>query len=294
MNAFLHQIASGLFAGGIYASIGLALVMIYQSTHTINFAQGEMAMASTYLAWALIDAGLPYALAFVLTLAISFVAGVLIERLLVRRATGGSDGASGLRPVIVFVGLLLLFNALAGALFGHAIKTFPSPFPSTAPFGSTLVSWHELGSLVLTLAMVGGVYAFFRFTPLGLAMRAAAQNPAASRLLGIRVELMLGLGWGLAAAIGAVAGMMVAPVVFLDPNMMAGILLYGFAAALLGGIDNPWGAVAGGFIVGVTENLLGAYVTGTELKLSLALVMIVAVLIFRPAGLFGRKLVTRV
>ena len=145
--------------------------------------------------------------------------------------------------------------------------------------------------MVTVLALL---YSFFRFTPIGLAMRAAAQNPESARLVGIRVSWMLALGWGLAAAIGAVAGVMVAPVVFLDPNMMSGILLYGFSAALLGGIDNPFGAVAGGLIVGVTENLLGAYLIGTELKLTVALVLIVATLTLRPNGLFGTTVVTRV
>ena len=138
------------------------------------------------------------------------------------------------------------------------------------------------------------VVLFFNYTPIGLAMRAAAQNPDSASLVGIPVSWMLALGWGLASAIGAVAGIMMAPVVFLDPNMMGGILLYGFAAALLGGIDNPWGAVVGGFIVGVLENILGAYVIGTELKLSVALVLIVGTLTLMPNGLFGRKVVTRV
>jgi branched-chain amino acid transport system permease protein len=125
-------------------------------------------------------------------------------------------------------------------------------------------------------------------------MRAAAQNPASARLVGIRVGWMLALGWGLAAAVGAVAGMMVAPIVYLDPNMMGGILLYAFAAALVGGIDNPWGAVLGGFLVGVLENLLGAFVIGNELKLSVALVLIIGVLLFKPSGFFGKVHVTRV
>ena len=146
----------------------------------------------------------------------------------------------------------------------------------------------------VTFCVLLALYVFFRFTPVGLAMRAAAQNPDSARLVGIRVSMMLAVGWGLAAAIGSVAGMMIAPVVFLDPNMMSGILLYGFAAALLGGIDNPWGAVIGGLIVGVLENLLGAYVIGTELKLSVALVMIVGVLTLKPSGLFGKVVVTRV
>jgi branched-chain amino acid transport system permease protein len=144
------------------------------------------------------------------------------------------------------------------------------------------------------LVVLASLYAFFQFTPIGLAMRAAAQNPESARLVGVRVSWMLGIGWGLAAAIGAIAGMMVAPIVFLDPNMMGGILLYGFAAALLGGIDNPWGAVIGGFIVGVLENLLGAYVIGTELKLTVALLLIVGTLTLKPDGLFGKAVVTRV
>src|SRR5262249_41629666 len=150
------------------------------------------------------------------------------------------------------------------------------------------------GAIAVTLVVVLLLYAFFRFTPLGLAMRAAAQNPASARLVGIRVGWMKALGWGLAAAVGAVAGMMVAPVVYLDPNMMAGGLLYAFAAALLGGIDNPFGAVVGGFIVGVLENLVGTYLIGNEHKLTVALVLIVGVLIVKPSGLFGRTVVERV
>ena len=138
------------------------------------------------------------------------------------------------------------------------------------------------------------VWAFFRFTTLGLAMRAAAYNPASSRLMGIRVGAMLALGWGLAAGIGAVAGIMIAPVVFLDPNMMSGVLLYAFAGALLGGITNPLGAVGGGFAIGILENLAGAYLVGDQLKLTVALGIIVAVLTVRPAGLFGRTVVSRV
>ncbi|HUB96780.1 MAG TPA: branched-chain amino acid ABC transporter permease, partial [Stellaceae bacterium] len=179
-------------------------------------------------------------------------------------------------------------------IYGYTIKSFPSPFPSDAWYGSSYMSPHEVGMIVVTLAMLALVYLFFRFTPLGLAMRAAAQNPISSRLVGIRVGWMLALGWGLAGTIGAVAGMMAAPIVYLDPTMMDGVLLYGFAAALLGGINNPWGAATGGFLVGVLENLAGAYVVGTEIKLSVALVIIVGVLLLRPSGLFGRALVTRV
>lgn len=290
MNEFLHQLLAGLATGGIYASVALALVMIYQATHHINFAQGEMAMFSTFIAWSLIQAGFPYWAAFALTVVLSFVLAAAIEFAVIRPM----HDAPVLSVVVVFIGLLVIFHSLAGFLFGYTIKPFPSPFPADAWYGSGLMSAHEVGAIVVALGMVALLFMFLRFTPLGLAMRAAAQNAASSRLVGINVGRMLMLGWGLAGAIGAVAGMMVAPVVFLDPNMMTGVLLYAFAGALIGGIDNPIGAVLGGFIVGVLENLLGTYVVGTELKLSVALVLIIGVLIVKPSGLLGKTIVTRV
>jgi branched-chain amino acid transport system permease protein len=289
MDQLIHQILSGLATGGIYASVALALVMIYQATHLVNFAQGEMAMFATYLAWALIQAGVPYWGAFAITVLSAFVGGIVIERVIVRPV----ENAPILAVVIVFIALLVIFNSLAGWIFTYTIKPFPSPFPAQPLFGNSYVSSHELGSMAITLVVLLLLFVFFRFTPLGLAMRAAAQNPESSRLVGIRVGWMLALGWGLAAAIGAIAGMMVAPTVFLEPNMMGGILLYAFAGALLGGIDSPGGAVLGGFIVGVLENVVGAYV-GTELKLTVALIVIVGVLVVRPSGLFGKVHVTRV
>ena len=290
MEALLHQIFSGLANGCIYGSVALALVMIYQATHHINFAQGEMATFSTFIAWALIQAGWPYWGAFLTTVAVSFVGGLVLQRLILRPV----EKAPVLTNVIVFIGLLLIFNSLSGWIFEHTLKTFPSPFPKDSALATQYFSAHDLGSVAVMLCVLVSLFVFFRFTPLGLAMRAAAQNPDSARLVGIRVSWMLALGWGLAAAIGSVAGMMVAPIVFLDPNMMSGILLYGFAAALLGGIDNPLGAVFGGFVVGVLENLLGAYVIGTELKLSVALLLIVGTLTLRPNGLFGKKVVIRV
>jgi branched-chain amino acid transport system permease protein len=289
MLNLLRQIASGIAMGGIYACLGLALVMIYQSTHHINFAQGEMAMFSTFIAFLLLKAGLPYWLAALATLAFGFVAGMLIERLVLRPLGDVPE----LSVIVVFIGLFIGINSLAGWIFGHQLEPFPSPFPAKA-FGTTLLSGHELGTIAVVLAVMGVLYAFLRFTKVGLAMRASAENPVSSRLSGIPVSLMLALGWGLSSLIGAVAGLMVAPVVFLEPNMMGGVLIYAFAAALLGGIDNPWGAVAGGLIVGVVENLAGTYVVGTELKLTLALLVIVGVLLVRPSGIFGRKLVVRV
>jgi branched-chain amino acid transport system permease protein len=290
MEGFIHQIFAGLANGCIYGSIALALVMIYQATHHLNFAQGEMATFSTFIAWALIQKGLPYWAAFAVTVVLSFGAGLLIQRVVLRPV----EKAPILTNVNVFIGLLLIFNALSGWLFDFTVKAFPSPFPQESFLRTRFFSAHEMGSFLVMMVVLLALYAFFRFTPLGLAMRAAALNPESARLVGIRVSWMLAVGWGLAAAIGAVAGMMVAPVVFLDPNMMAGILLYGFASALLGGVDNPAGAVAGGLIVGVLENLLGAYVIGTELKLTVALVLIVGTLTLMPSGLFGKRVVTRV
>jgi branched-chain amino acid transport system permease protein len=215
---------------------------------------------------------------------------VVIERVVIRPV----ESAPVLAIVVVFIGLLVILYSVAGWIYTYTIKSFPSPFPAEPLFGIRYMSSHQMGAIGVTLVVLLLLYFFFRFTPLGLAMRAAAQNPDSSRLVGIRVGWMLALGWGLAAAIGAVAGMMVAPIVYLDPGMMGGILLYAFAAALLGGIDSPGGAVAGGFIVGVAENVLGSFVIGNELKLAVALVLIVGVLLVKPSGFFGKVHVTRV
>jgi len=289
MQEFLHQVLAGLATGGIYASLALALVMIYQATHLVNFAQGEMAMFATYLAWSLINAGMPYWPAFLLTVVLAFVLGVAIERVIIRPV----ENAPVLAVVVVFIALLVILNSVTGWIFTYTIKSFPSPFPAEPIFGHYITS-HQGGAIGVTMVVLLLLFVFFRYTPLGLAMRAAAQNPDSARLVGIRVGWMLALGWGLAAAVGGVAGMMVAPIVFLDPNMMGGVLLYAFAAALVGGIDNPAGAVFGGFLVGVLENLLGAFVIGNELKLAVALVIIIGVLVVKPSGFFGKVLVTRV
>jgi branched-chain amino acid transport system permease protein len=289
MEELLHQLIAGFATGGIYASLALALVMIYQATNHVNFAQGEMAMFSTYLAWGMISAGFPYWVAFGATLVLSFIIGLMVERVVIRRM----EHAPVLSVVIVFLALSMIFNSLAGYLFGTTIQTFPSPFPDEA-WKNNYVGAHEIGVLLVTLFVVTVLFVFFRFTTLGLALRAVAVNPTSSRLVGIRVGWMLALGWGLAAALGGIAGMMVAPVVFLEPNMMMGLQLYAFAAALLGGIDNPVGAVLGGFLVGMLENVVGAYWIGTELKLTVALALIVLVLIFKPSGLLGKHAVTRV
>jgi branched-chain amino acid transport system permease protein len=292
MELLGQQVVAGLATGAIYACMALAIVMIYQAIDHLNFAQGEMAMFSTFVCWQFLQWGLPYWSAFVLTLLVSFAGGVVIERLVFKPL----KDAPVLSHVVVFIALFSIFNSLAGFIWDFSIKPFPSPFGAGPFLGSRLVSNHQAGMIAVTVLMLGLLWAFFRFTRMGLAMRAAAANPESSRLVGIRVGWMLALGWGMASAVGAVAGMLIAPVVFLEPNMMLSILLYGFAGAVLGGLTSPAGAVAGGFLVGVVENLAGTYipVVGGELKLPIALFLIVAVLVVRPAGLIGRVTVQRV
>ena len=297
MEILIQQVVSGLATGGIYASVALALVMIYQATEVVNFAQGEMAMFATYICWSLLNAGLPYWVAFVATLGIAFIGAVVIERVIIRPV----ENAPILSIVIVTLGLLVICNSVAGWIWTYVQKPFPSPFPSkplkvSLGAGETIFGAHDLGQIGITLLVLLCIYLFFRFTPLGLAMRAAAQNPVSSRLVGIRVGWMLALGWGLAAVFGAVAGMMVAPSLTLEPNLMGGVQIYAFAAATLGGFTSPGGVVLGGFIVGVVENLVGTYVSfiGTELKFTVALAMIIVVLLVKPSGLFGSTVVKRV
>ncbi|HUA07703.1 MAG TPA: branched-chain amino acid ABC transporter permease [Candidatus Acidoferrales bacterium] len=296
MNAWqelAQQIASGLATGSIFASVALAMVLIYRSMNVINFAQGEMAMLSTFIAWQLVQSGVPFWAAFAITLAAAFAGAVVIERVVIRPV----EGAPPLTLVIVTLGLLIVFNGLAGWIWGYAIRSFPGAFPSTpVTLGGVALSQADLGVIGVSLATLALVYLLFTRTKLGLALRAAALYPEQSRLLGIRVSWMLALGWGLASVVGAVAGMMVAPVVFLEPNMMQGILVYAFAAAVLGGIESPVGAVVGGLALGVILALLGTYVSfiGTDLRLPAAFAIIIVVLLVRPAGLFGRVHVKRV
>jgi branched-chain amino acid transport system permease protein len=291
---FLQQVVSGLASGGIYASLALALVLIHRATGIINFAQGEMAMFTTYILWALTTThGWPYWPAFVVTLLAAFAGGIAIHRVVIRPVERGSV----LTIVIVTIGLLLILNGAATWIWSGEVRAVESPFPTrTIDIGGVAISLQDLGTIAVTIGVVGLLWLFFQFTKVGLAMRAAAVNPLESRLVGVRVSWMLGLGWGLAAVLGAVSGMLAAPTVFLDPNMMRGILLYAFAAAVLGGLDSPLGAVVGGLVLGVTLNLLGTYVDffGGEMRLVGGLVVILGVLYFRPQGLFGRAAVRRV
>ena len=270
---FAQQLASGIREGAIYAGLALALVIIYRSSRVINFAQGEMATFTTFIAWSLMNHGLTFWAAFPIVLAIAFAGGV------------------------VTLGLALLLNGLMSVIWGGGNRQFRGPFSTrTIDVGGVPISVQDIGVVVVSLALVVVLGLFFRFTKLGLALRAAALNPDSSRLVGVRVGWMLALGWGIAAVLGAVAGMMIAPIVFLDPNMMQTILLYAFAAAVLGGLDSPIGAVVGGILLGVTITMLGRYVgfIGSTLKLPASLLLILLVLLVRPGGLFGRVAVRRV
>ena len=292
MELFTNQILAGISTGAIYACMALAVVMIYQAIDHLNFAQGEMAMFSTFISWQLMQWGVPYWVAFVLTIAFSFAAGIAIERVMFRPLAK----APILTQVAGFIALYSIINSSAGLIWDFTIKQYPTPFGSAPFLGSQLISTHQAGMVGVTLLMLLGLYFFFQYTRVGLAMRAAASLPESARLVGINTSWMVALGWGMAAAIGAVAGILIAPVVFLEPNMMLGVLIYGFAAAVLGGLTSPLGAVVGGFLVGIFVNLAGTYIPGigNELKLPIALALIISVLVVKPAGLFGRAIVKRV
>jgi branched-chain amino acid transport system permease protein len=293
MAEFMQQVVSGLAQGAIYASLALALVLIYRATDVLNFAQGEMATFTTYVAWSMMDHGLSFWPAFAATLVVAFVFGAAVERVLIRPVEHRPE----IVIVIVTIGLLIALNGLVGWLWGPEVKAFDSPFPlRTIEVAGVVISLQDLGVLAVCLVTVALLWAFFRFTTLGLVMRAVANSQDSSRLLGVRVGWMLALGWGLAAVLGAVAGMMAAPALTLDPNLMLVVLIYSFAAAVLGGIDSPVGAVAGGLLLGVVINVLGTYVdfVGGELRLPAALTVLLLVLLIRPQGLFGHKVVRRV
>ena len=291
MTFFLEQLIIGLSSGGIYAIMALALVMIYKSTGHVNLAQGEMAVFSTFIAWSLVQMGVPIWPAIFLTMAVSFVGAIVLERVVVRPFAEADD----LVIVAVFVGLFLGIHSLAGAIWKYEVKPFPSAFSdgSVNLMQDLSIRIHTLGSLATTGAVLAATWFFFRYTRLGLALRAAADNHESSRLVGINVSFMLALGWGLAAGIGAVAGVMIAPVTFLDPGMGLAPLIFALAGALLGGITSPFGAALGGLIVGVLEAMISANVHyGIEYRELLALMLILSVLLVRPAGLFG-EIVTR-
>ena len=283
----LNQTLNGLTSGAIYASIALALVLIWRATRILNFAAGAMGMLSAYVAISVIDHGGGYWLAFVAALVSGLVAGAIVERLVIRPV----ESKPPLNAVIVTFGLLLFLEAVAGMVWGETSRGFPSQFSIHGLHVGTqaiALSPFDLFVIAAVVTMMILLLVLFRATNLGLKMRAAAFRPEVSRLLGVRVGRMLTLGWALASMVGALAGVLIAPKVFLSPNMMDAPFVYGFAAAIIGGLDSPIGAVVGGLALGlVTSYVGGSSALGPSLEVMGAFVLLIAVLMVRPEGLFS-------
>jgi branched-chain amino acid transport system permease protein len=280
----VHVVVSGLATGSIYALMALSLVIVYNATRTLNFAQGEMLMVSTFVAWAAYRA-LALPLPVVLVVAVAAAAGLayVIERLVIRRAIS----ATHWDVLIITVGLSLMLRAGAGIVWTHDEFAFPSFF-SNRPIalGPVKLAPVSLGILGASLALMLALYVLFTFTRLGRAMRAVAQNQRAARLMGISVERAYSASWILAAVVGAIAGVLVAPVIFLSSKMGL-IVINGFTAAVIGGFGSMPGAVLGGMLLGVIENLAPLYLP-SGIRYSVPFLVLIAILLIRPAGLLGR------
>ena len=277
-------LVNGLALGSLYALTAFGIVLIFKTTQVITFAQGETAMFSTFVAFTLLTAfQLPFAVAFVLTMLFAGVFGALIERVVIRRIST----TTVLNPVIVTVGLSLILLGAAGWIWGYEIRTFPSPVDGS-PFrlGSVVVSQLNALIFAVTLVLMAALFGFFRFNPTGIAMRAVAENRTAAQLMGISIGRMNALGWGMGTAMGAVTGMLIAPINYLDPSMMGDVALKAFAAAVVGGLTSLPGAVVGGLLLGIVDSVVGFEVP--ELRNTIAFALIVLVLVVRPGGLLGR------
>jgi branched-chain amino acid transport system permease protein len=286
MRDLVQTLVDGLGLGSIYAALALALVLIHRATGIVNFAQGEMGMVATFGAWSLLNAGLPLAAAVALALAGAFAGGMLIERVVMRPI----EGRPQLSQVIVTLGLFIALGSLAGWIWGHDNHAFPSLFGdgATTLFGVRLRT-DTLGTIGLLIAVVALLQLLLARTRIGLQLRAVAADQVASQLAGVPLGRTLMLGWGLAGALSALAGILIAPSLFLDVTFMRSVLIYAFAAAALGGFDSPLGAVVGGWTIGVAQSLASAYVDplGGDLNILVPLIVILAVLLVKPSGLFG-------
>ena len=293
MQQLFDLVFSGAVTGAIYGAVALALVIIHRGTGIPNFAQGEMGTFCTLIAWSMLQIGMPYWLMVPFTIAFAFVFGAAVERIVIRRFEGGDPA----NAIVVCLGLYGALNGVGQFFWGGDVKTFPSPFP-TSPiniFGLD-ISPIYLGTFLVLGVLATGVWLLFQHSHIGLTMRAAAQQRTSSALIGIDVGKTLMMGWGIASVITAIAGLLIAPLLFLEPQMMAWVLLYAFAAAVLGGFDSAQGAVIGGIIIGIAENCVSVYFPfiGNDLKLPTILVLIVGVILVRPQGLLGHAQVKRV
>lgn len=288
---FWQQIISGISAGSVYSLLAVALVLIYKTTKVVNFAQGEMAMFTTFIAYTFLSYfGFGYFLSIFLTLVISIVFGIAFEILLIRPLRN----APSFNSIIVTIGMFLILNNLAGLLWGREPYSFPAPVaeePLTL-FGLVISRLHLSIILIATLVMLA-LFFFLKVSKEGVAMRAAVQNMKAALLMGISNNRVSALSWIIGTLIGSVAGLLAAPVLFLDYNMMFMMILKAFAASVFGGLDSLPGAIIGGIILGVSENLIAGYID-PSLKDSLGFLLIVAILLIRPEGLFGRAMKKKV
>ncbi len=286
MREFVNLTLGGVITGAVYAAFALALVLIWRSTRIVNFAQGAMGALTTFIALSLIESGQSYWVGLAVALLAGLVLGAVIERLVIRPVEGGPE----LNAVIVTLGLFIAIQALISVLFGVNQRAFVAPF-STIGFqvggGNVALSPNTLFTLSAVLVVMLGLIALFRFTRVGLAMRASAFGQEVARLLGVRVGRMLTLGWALAAVVGSLAGMLIAAeVTFVAPTFMDSLIVFGFVAAVLGGLDSPVGAVVGGLLLGLALSYVRGYLDDTLTGVA-ALVILVVVLLVRPGGLFS-------
>lgn len=293
-SLFSQQIISGIASGSLFAILALAIVMIYRSTSVLNFAQGELALFTTFISWSFMTR-MDFWPAFFLAILVAAAIGAALERFVLRPV----ELAAPLNSLIVTLGLFTIFNGLALYIWGPSPKGYGpfSVFKGT-PYcaGDVCIGRLNVGVLIVTFLIMTALYLLFQHTRIGLAMRATAQNRLASQLVGIPVGRMLTLGWALSAAIGAVAGVLVAQGLSLTTSTMFAVLLYAFAGAVLGGLDSPLGAVIGGLAVGIIKNMASTYVPSDvgSVDVTVAFALIVFVLMLRPEGVFGRPQQRRV
>jgi branched-chain amino acid transport system permease protein len=293
VGKFVQLVVDGLSTGSVYGAIALAIVLVNQATGLINFAQGGMAVLSTYVAWWLTTQDVPLILAILLSILFSLALGAVVERWLMRRFERGDPDTA----VVVTIGLLTLITGICGWLFTYNNQQFPSLFSlDTVSFLGVSISIRSIGTTVVIVVAMLLLQGLFVGTKLGLALRAVAINPQSAAFSGLPVGRLLMVGWGLAAALGAVAGALVAPQLTLTPGMLDSTLVYALAAVILGGLTSPIGVVVAAWIIGILENLAAVYVPfiGFDLKVAVPFILIFVVLIVRPQGLFGRKVVVRV